>query len=173
MENPKWVFHPAYPEQVMFSYYEASLVCELIARDYGEPALIRMLQGYKSGQTTDQVFQSVLKTDLATFDRRFDAYLRERFATPLAGLDEFRAKMGEGRALVQRGQLDAAIAPLERAKALFPAYGGDEGPSWYLAQVYEKKGDIRRAAAELRQFVSLNETTFLELDDHAVIPLWA
>ena len=152
--------HPAYPEQVMFSYYEASLVCELIARDYGEPALIRMLQGYKSGQTTDQVFQSVLKTDLATFDRKFDAYLRERFATPLAGLDEFRAKLGEGRALVQRGQLDAAIPPLERAKALFPAYGGNEGPSWYLAQVYEKKGDIRRAAAELRQFVSLNETNY-------------
>ena len=152
--------HPAYPEQVMFSYYEASLVCELIARDYGEATLLRMLQGYKAGQTTDQVFQSVLKADLATFDRKFDAYLRERFATPLAGLDEFRAKIGEGRSLVQRGQLDAAIAPLERAKALFPAYGGEEGPSWYLAQVYEKKGDTRRAAAELRQFVSLNETNY-------------
>ena len=25
--------HPAYPEQVQFSYYQASLVCELIARD--------------------------------------------------------------------------------------------------------------------------------------------
>ncbi len=30
--------HPAYPQQVQFSYYQASLVCELIARDYGEPA---------------------------------------------------------------------------------------------------------------------------------------
>ena len=41
--------HPAYPEQVGYSYYQASLVCELIARDYGEPALLKMLQGYKDG----------------------------------------------------------------------------------------------------------------------------
>jgi tetratricopeptide (TPR) repeat protein len=152
--------HPAYPEQVMFSYFQASLVCELIARDAGEPALLRMLQAYKAGQTTEQVFQSVLKTDMAAFDRKFDAYLRERFATSLAGLDEFRARMGEGRALVQRGQLDAAIAPLTRAKALFPQYGGDEAPTLYLAQIFEKKGDTRRAADELRLFVSLNETNY-------------
>ena len=41
--------HPAYPEQVQFSYYQASLVCELIARDFGEPAILKMLQAYKDG----------------------------------------------------------------------------------------------------------------------------
>src|SRR5207237_7623111 len=60
--------HPAYPEQVMFSYYQASLVCDLIARDYGESAIQRMLQAYKAGQTTDQGFKSALKTDRGAFD---------------------------------------------------------------------------------------------------------
>ena len=32
--------HPAYPQQVQFSYYQASLVCELIARDYGGDAAL-------------------------------------------------------------------------------------------------------------------------------------
>ena len=45
--------HPAFPEQVQLSYYQASLVCELIARDFGEPALLKMLQAYKEGATTD------------------------------------------------------------------------------------------------------------------------
>ena len=35
---------PAFPQQVIFSYYEASLVCELIARDFGERALMELLQ---------------------------------------------------------------------------------------------------------------------------------
>jgi hypothetical protein len=46
--------HPAFPQQVQFSYYQASLVCELIARDYGEAALVKMLQAYKDGMTTSR-----------------------------------------------------------------------------------------------------------------------
>jgi tetratricopeptide (TPR) repeat protein len=152
--------HPAYPEQVMFSYYQASLVCDLIARDYGENAIYQMLQAYKGGKTTDEVFKSVLKMDLASFDKKFDAYMRERFATPLANLDEFRRTMGSAKRLVDSGQPDAAIPMLERAKTLFPQYGGDDGPMWYLAQVYGKRGDTRRAADELKQLVASNETNY-------------
>jgi tetratricopeptide (TPR) repeat protein len=37
--------HPSFPGQVQLSYYQASLVCELIARDFGgEPAILKMLQ---------------------------------------------------------------------------------------------------------------------------------
>ena len=71
---------PAYPAQVEFSYYQASLVCDLIERDAGPTALVAMLQAYKEGLTTEQVFQRVLHTDLKAFDRKFDTYLRERFA---------------------------------------------------------------------------------------------
>ena len=152
--------HPAYPQQVMYSYYQASLVCDLIARDYGEPAIQRMLQAYKAGQATDAVFKNVLNTDLATFDRKFDAYMRERFATPLAGLDEYRVKMLEARALLQNDKVDAAVVSLERAKTLFPQYGGDDSPSWMLAQIYIKRGDTARAVKELKQVVASNEANY-------------
>jgi tetratricopeptide (TPR) repeat protein len=152
--------HPAFPEQVMFSYYEASLICELIARDAGEDALVKLLAGYKAGQTTEQVFQSVLKTDMASFDQKFDAYLRQRFAGPLASLDGFIASYGQGKGFFESGRLDEAVPALERAKTIFPQFGGDEAPSWFLAMIFKAKGDTKRAADELKSLLTVNETNY-------------
>ena len=81
---------PAYPQQVEFSYYQASLVCELIERDWGTSALVGLLHGYRDGLTTPQILQRVLKLDAPELDRRFDAYLRERFAAQLAAIQPAR-----------------------------------------------------------------------------------
>ena len=74
---------PSYPQQVMYSYYQASLVAELIEREHGADALPRMLRAYGEGLTTPQVFQRVLSVSPEAFDRRFDAYLKQRFAREL------------------------------------------------------------------------------------------
>ena len=81
-------------------------------------------------------------------------------STPLAGLDEYRTTMATARRLVEGGQIDAAVAPLEHAKTLFPQYGGDDSPTWHLAQIYLKRGDTRRAAEELKQVVASNEANY-------------
>ena len=39
-----------------------------------------MLDGYRRGLTTDQVFRQVLKVEPAAFDEQFDKWLRQRFA---------------------------------------------------------------------------------------------
>jgi tetratricopeptide (TPR) repeat protein len=101
-----------------------------------------------------------LKVEPAAFDKRFDAYLRERFGEALAGLDEFRARLAQGRAAFERKQYDAALPALERANAIFPQFGGDGSPYWYLAMIYKEKGDTRRAADELGRLVALNETDY-------------
>ena len=152
--------HPAYPEQVMFSYYQASLVCDLIARDYGENAIYQMLQAYKAGKTTDEVFRTVLKTDLPAFDKKFDAYLRDRFKTPLATLDQYRRTMADARRLFEAGQLDAARPMFETAQAAFPQYGGDDSPTSFLAQIYTKKGDTPHAVEQLKRLTASNETNY-------------
>lgn len=53
---------PRYPQQIVHSYYEASLVCEMIEREHGAAALVAMLHAYKDGLTTQQVFERVLHT---------------------------------------------------------------------------------------------------------------
>jgi tetratricopeptide (TPR) repeat protein len=48
----------------------------------------------------------------------------------------------------------------ERARAMFPEYGGDDGPAWYLAQVAESVGDTTLALSMLEQITSRNETAW-------------
>ena len=185
--------HPAYPEQVQYSYYQASLVCELIARDYGEPAIVRMLHAYKDGMTTDQVFQRVLNTDIKAFDKKFDDYLRTRFASILPSVtahdtagartesvdalereagarpNDFGAQLVAGEALAERGDVDRAIPLLERARDIFPEYGGKDSPYALLAPLYEKKGDLRKQADALTRLTALNETNLPALIELAMV----
>src|SRR5690606_10324934 len=94
---------PEYPEQIGFSYYQASLVCELIERDHGPDALLRMLDGFRRGLGTPEVFRQVLGTDIEAFDRRFEAYMQERFGGPLAAIRPRTA-----RDTTQAGQIGRA-----------------------------------------------------------------
>jgi tetratricopeptide (TPR) repeat protein len=179
--------HPSYPEQVGYSYYQASLVCELIARDYGEPTLLKMLQGYKDGQTTDQVFQRVLNVDIKAFDKKFDDYLRTRFAAILPSItkesphvaremsvaaaeqaakntpNDFGAQLVAGEMLLEHNEVDKAIPILEHASTLFPEYGGADSPYALLATAYAKKNDGRREADALIKLTSLTETNLKAL----------
>ena len=171
---------PAFPEQLGFSYYQASLVCELIERDYGADALARMLVAYGNGMSSSRVFKTVLRTDLEGFDERFDRYVRDRFARPLAALGpasddrharpsrpeierrarrdrgDFGAQLAMGRVLAAEGRLGEAIPYLERAKELFPEYAGSGSPYWHLAEVYRRQGSLGAAAAELEAHASIN-----------------
>jgi tetratricopeptide (TPR) repeat protein len=178
--------HPSFPGQVQLSYYQASLVCELIARDYGEPAIGRMLQAYKQGASTEQVFQRVLNTDLKSFDKKFDDYVRARFAGVLPSIktepgqtstalsrslsveelqraalnapNDFGAQLIAGMALLSKDKVDEAIVVLEKARAMFPEYGGDDSPYALLATAYERKGDKRKQADVLLKWTALTET---------------
>jgi tetratricopeptide (TPR) repeat protein len=175
---------PTFDGQVQLSYYQASLACDLIARDWGEKALVEMLQHYKADESTDQVFAKVLRTDLKAFDARFTAYVKQRFATQLAamaddstGVDaaapvpelvkraaaspgDFRVQLLVAQALIRRGQSDAAIPIVERARALFPEFATDHGPYPWLAQQYEAKKEWVRAADVLRGIADNDESDY-------------
>ncbi|MEX2178125.1 MAG: tetratricopeptide repeat protein [Gemmatimonadaceae bacterium] len=172
---------PEYPQQVLFSYYQASLVCELIAQEFGEKALLDMLQGYRAGQTTEQVIRNVLRMDLPALDRRFDAYMQERFGRTLAVLGDespnvsqrmpsqalvaraavqprnYGVQLAVGRALMQRGDTAVSVAALERARALFPEYAGGDGPYPLLARALLARGDKLGASQLLLAMRDLGE----------------
>ena len=153
---------PAYPQQVFHSYYEASLVCDLIARDFGDRALMEMLRAYREGLSTEQVFRRVLRTDIASFDKRFDAYLRERFAGPMEAIKDrsYVQQLNLGRSLMRRGDTLGAIEPLIKARDLFPQYGGADGPYPLLAKALMVSGDSRRAAEALSTMAGLGDVAF-------------
>lgn len=165
---------PAYPQQLIFSYYQASLVGELIERDFGIRALVDMLNAYKTGATTAQVFERVLRMSPEAFDTKFDAYFKQRFAGPLAVIEpkdvrgdsvarapavdgEFMRALSRGIAAFETKNFDEALTTLERAKTMFPDYAGAQSPYWFLSQIHKAKGNVRAAAAELTALTLRNE----------------
>ena len=168
---------PAYPQQLIFSYYQASLVGELIERDYGQRAIVAMLTAYREGATTPQVFERVLKTTPEAFDGKFDAYMKEKFGQALAVIEpkdvrndgqvrapavdgEFMKALSAGIAAFEQKNYDQAVPALERAKTLFPDYASMQSPYWFLAQIHKAKGNMKGAAAELTDMTLRNEDAY-------------
>jgi cellulose synthase operon protein C len=153
---------PAFPQQVIFSYYEASLVCELIAKEFGERALMEMLQAYRAGLNTEQVVRRVLKLDLPTLDKRFDAYMRLRFGTAMTALRDrsYLREIAAGRTLMRSGDSAAGVAPLEQARAMFPEFGGADGAYPLLVRALLASGDRKRAAEVMSRMVDLGDVPF-------------
>jgi len=171
---------PSNPQQVGLSYYQASLVVEMIERDHGFEALLALLEGYRMRRSTDQLFADVLDMDLEQFDALFEAYLRERFGEPLAAIhmreapsrsptraqlvgeaderpDDFIAQLSAGAALFRAKDKARAQAYLERASRLFPGYAEADGPHWLLAQLNRDSGDVAEAIQALERQVAVNE----------------
>ena len=68
---------PTYPGQILISYYQGGAICDFIERDWGYDAILQMLDVYRSGKDTEQVFKEVLDISLPAFDKRFMKYARE------------------------------------------------------------------------------------------------
>ena len=184
---------PEYPEQVGFSYFEASLVFQLVEQEHGFDAIRTMLDGYREGRTTEQLFESVLGTTVERFDDDFDDYMRTRFASPLRGLarvgdtppveagpealaeyvrahpGDLLARMRLGALLVRAGRLDEAQPHLTEALRMFPGYGGPDSPYWYLAEIHMEQGDLERAAAALGRLNALSESNYDALLEEAAV----
>lgn len=68
--------------RVMFAYYQGGLMCELVERDFGFPALREMVRLYGEGLDTPAVVRRALRIEPEAFDARFLAYAKE-YVAPL------------------------------------------------------------------------------------------
>ena len=183
---------PEYPEQVIFSYYEASLVFQVIEDRHGFDAIRAMLGGYRRGRTTEELFESVLGTSLERLRRhvrrlparalRGAAAGRGRASAkrrrPTRGIDALQAfvpghpgdllgRIGSGAALVRDGALrGGAPAPTE-ALRIFPEYGGPGQPLLVSGPDPRGSGRPGRAAAALARLNALSESNYAALLEEA------
>jgi tetratricopeptide (TPR) repeat protein len=159
---------PSYPAELAFSYYQASLVCEMIEAEWGAAALTDLLRAFRAGQRISDAVRTVLRMAPVEFDRRFDAWVHEKFKGPLASIaagttreaphGAFITAWETGRAQFARGKADSARASLLAAQRLFPEYAGADGPAWYLALLDTAAGDASAAVAQLSRITTRNET---------------
>jgi cytochrome c-type biogenesis protein CcmH/NrfG len=159
---------PSYPAELSFSYYQASLICEMIEAKWGRAALVNMLGGYRDGLDSRRVFTGVLKVTPEALVDQYQAWLRERFAGPLARIapwdgkgpatGEFMSTLAAARALAEQNRPGDARAAFERAEAMFPMYAGPDAPALGLARLALERGDKAGAAAALARVTSLDES---------------
>ncbi len=172
---------PDYPQQIAFSYVQASLVFDFLVERWGFEAVRKMLAGYGKGENTARVVQAALGITLEELAIAYDAAFRQRFAGPLEALEvseeeavpglealrlradtnrkDFLANLAIGQSLLEEDP-DAAVAYLEQAKALFPTYAGNDSPAWLLAESHRRAGRHPEAVAELEALVALNQAHY-------------
>jgi tetratricopeptide (TPR) repeat protein len=156
--------HPKYPEQVLHSYYAASLVCELIERDFGIAGINKLLAAYRDGLETPAAFVKALGVDVPTVAARLGAFVTQRFGPALTAATSRDGPFGRALAaadsLVEANDTTKAIAELQRAKTLFADYAQEDSPYARLAKLYVARGDRKRAADELTQLTTRNATAY-------------
>jgi cellulose synthase operon protein C len=162
---------PRNPHEVVLSYYHASLVAEMIEAEFGAPALGGMLRGWRDGLTNAQVFQRVLRLDEPALDKRFDTWVRAKFARELsaaraavpddsvvaddADLAPLRA---EADRLHRAGNDTALVATLERMLWIWPY---DPATHVRLAEAASRAGMPGKAVRERRAIIALGPSDHL------------
>ncbi len=104
---------------VLLGYYLGSLVCELVERDFGFPALRALVAAYGEGLDTPAAVRAALGVDVDELDRRLEVYLEEVVAARAV----VRPRWNEdGRARLRRRALDGdSEAWLDLASACLAA----------------------------------------------------
>jgi len=170
---------PSYPEQVIHSYFQASLVFEFIEQRWGFDVIRASLNAYRDSKNPDTVLLEQLQLDSEALDVAFDDYLKTRYATALNALskdlaadkpappsdqvtvetalpDKYFDQLKLGQLLYEQGNLELAELFLQKAQQLFPEYAGDDSSYWLLASLYQQQEKFPQAEAQLEQLVAIN-----------------
>jgi tetratricopeptide (TPR) repeat protein len=156
---------PDGPEALGHAYVQAGLLVEMIEREHGGEALRALLEGYRDGGATEDLVQSLLGMTPAAFDRRFDAFMTERFGTALEALrspgeegakSRYATLLRGAREALERGELEAAERGLLEARALVPGHVGPHSAHHALVALYRKRGDRPATARALATQVAVD-----------------
>lgn len=150
--------HQSYPGQINVSYYQSSLVADYVEGKWGFPAIKKMLQLYKEGKGTADVFKGALNLSTEAFDTEFLKWVDAKAAA--ISPDEYHKLFIEGSKALEDGDTEKAIKSLTSAVAIYPEYSDDANAYEPLIMAYIKKDDKAGAMATLKKFMSYNETSY-------------
>jgi tetratricopeptide (TPR) repeat protein len=171
---------PKSADQVVLSYYQASVVVEYIIERHGFDALRTMLRLYREDKGTGDVVAAALGESMDALDRAFLTYAEERTAATRRALrftpstekelteadlraaaddhpESFYAHLFLGRLLAASGKADEAIEAFKKARDLIPSYVQGENPYRLLADLYRKRGDAAATVRELEALTAIDE----------------
>ena len=96
---------PAYPAQVVVSYFQAGRICDYINETWGWPKLLAMIHDFAGGASTPEVIEKELGIKPDEFDKRFLAALGRRYQEDRRWLRDMEQRTEEGCGRVQGARL--------------------------------------------------------------------
>lgn len=146
---------PAYPHQVVVSYFQGGKVLDYINETWGFQKVLDMMQAFAQTTTTEAVVEKQLGLKPEEFDKRFFAWLDKQLDVPLKKFGEWSKRRMN---MVQNAKLkkwDEVILEGREIRDWYPDYV--EGFSVYemLAEAYEAKNESKAALAELEKYAAV------------------
>ena len=164
---------PAFPGQILLSYYHASEVVAFVADRHGFGAIVELLQALSRGLDEEEAVRVALGESRQSIDRAFRNSLRARLDSlqgtlrllpnPLAEEVTGRTdspllrRLETGMAALSAGDLTKAESSFKAALELYPAYVGANNPYAGLAEVYRRSENKGALMDILPRYISITE----------------
>ncbi len=171
---------PAFPGQVMMSYYHAYRVVDYIVQQHGFGAVTDMLEELRASRTQEEALRSVLGVSRRALDEAFRASLdahRAQLRDVLQGWPDMLTEEATGESLeawlkqqgrnslmgslrdgaeaMTRGDDEDAEAHFLQALELYPPFTGAGNAYEGLATLYRRRGDETRLASILESYLAV------------------
>ncbi len=186
------LMRPRFPEQIAYSYYQASLFCELIEQRFGFDKIRQTLELFAAGKAPEEVFRAALGWSPQEMDAEYARFLDEKLGAPARRLrfegaaeggtgrrstpdrralaerigdnpEDFFAHLHLGMLLHEAKENSGAETHLKRAIDLFPEFVEPRNPYEILGALYLEE---RRPDEALEMFLRWSD-----FDEEAVTPL--
>jgi tetratricopeptide (TPR) repeat protein len=144
---------PAYPQQVIVSYFQAGRICDYINQRWGWAKLLEMLSLFKQVRPTSEVVQTALGMTAEDFDKQFLAWLEKEHATPLAGYDAFMKGLKQLKQDLAAKDDPALLKTAAAMEAAYPEYVESGNPYEAAADALIRTGDKPKAREWLWKYV--------------------
>jgi tetratricopeptide (TPR) repeat protein len=139
---------PAYPDQVLVSYFEAGKICDYIQNKWGADKLLDFVHAYAKLEPTPRVIQESLDMSSEAFDKEFQAWVYGSVADIVANFDTWRSKLKALANNYQQQKYDDVIKDGPEVIKLYPDYVYDANAYEFIAQADMQKQD-KKAAREI------------------------
>jgi len=144
--------YPEYPSQVVVSYFQAGSICDFVKVQWGAQKLLEMVRSYANLQTTPLVLQADLGLAPEQFDKRYLAWIDQKYGAQAAHFDEWREKLKALLSAFQQKQYDAVLQQGPALLAMYPEYVEDANVYELLASAHKAHGDANSEMAVLTAY---------------------
>ena len=147
----KGFVRPRYPSQIAVSYFQAGLVCRMIAEEWEPSKLVDLLYGFGEGRSTADNIEAELEIAPEEFDKRFGDFLNGEYGNLVENIGEWKKLMKQAVAAVRNKEWDNVIEPAAKAREIYPWFVEGGNPYILLARAHIENDD-KPAAADIMQY---------------------